>query len=292
MVFKGSAAALVTPFRQNGTIDFVSLAGLVDFQLQNGSDALVVCGTNGEPSTMTLEEAKWITKAVVEQVAGRVPVIAGIGGDSTKEAIQAIQVMGGLGVDALLCVTPYYNKTTQRGLVAHYSALSAATDLPVVLYNAPAYTGLNMLPSTVAQLADVPNIAAVVEASGDLGHIMEISRVCRGKLQIICGNDDAVFPMVCLGARSIISVAANIVPQQMHDLVVSTQNGDLKTGRHLQLNLLPLVNLLFCEASPITVKAALTQMGMLLNEVRLPLVQLSKDQEELLVAEMKRQELI
>lgn len=291
MLFKGSAPALVTPFR-DGRVDFKALETLVDFQIGNGSDALVVCGTTGEPSTMTLQEEVKVAKAVVDQVRGVVPVIAGIGGNATQEVLDATALMSEIGVDALLGVTPYYNKTTQGGLIAHYTAVARSTDLPVILYNVPARTGLNMLPSTVAELAEVPNIVAVKEANSDMGQIMELFRLCRGKIDIYSGNDDAVFPMVALGADAVISVAANIIPKQMHDMVTATQVGDLETGSKLQLDLLPLINLLFCEVSPIPVKAALAQMGFIENEVRLPLVPMTATNERLLVAEMERQGLI
>ncbi|MFZ1382395.1 MAG: 4-hydroxy-tetrahydrodipicolinate synthase [Scrofimicrobium sp.] len=287
MVFQGSAPALVTPFK-DGKIDFKSLEGLVDFQLQGKSDAIVVCGTTGEPSTMTLQEEIQVAKAVLAQVDGRVPVIAGIGGNATQEVLDATELMSEAGVDALLGVTPYYNKTTQGGLVAHYTTVAAATDLPVILYNVPARTGLNMLPATVAELAEVPNIVAVKEACGDIGQIMELFRLCKGKIQIFSGNDDHVFPFVAMGGDGVISVAANVVPREMHELVSLTQAGDLQGGIELQLAMLPLIDLLFCEVSPIPVKAALAHMGMLDNEFRLPLVPMTSENEAKLVAEMER----
>lgn len=291
MVFKGSAPALITPFK-DGKVDYDALSRVIEFQIEGGSDALVMVGTTGEPSTMTLTEEVDVVRATLEQVNGRIPVIAGIGGNATAEVLDATERMTALGVDALLGVTPYYNKTTQAGLVAHYSTVAAATDLPVILYNVPARTGLNMLPATVAELAEVPNIVAIKEAGGDLGQIMELFRLCLGRIQIFSGNDDHVYPMIAMGADGVISVAANIVPTQMHDMVAKTQAGDLEGGLKLQLDLLPLIDLLFCEVSPIPVKAAMARMGMVQNELRLPLVTMSGANEELLVAEMERQGLI
>lgn len=291
MVFQGSAPALVTPFK-NGKVDFKSLESLVDFQLEGGSDAIVVCGTTGEPSTMTLKEEVEVARAVLEQVDGRIPIIAGIGGNATQEVLDATELMTEVGADALLGVTPYYNKTTQGGLVAHYSAIAAATELPVILYNVPSRTGLNMLPATVAELAEVPNIVAIKEACGNIGQIMELFRLCLGKIQIFSGNDDHVFPLVAMGGDGVISVAANIMPRYMHDLVTTTQQGDFKVGCKMQLDILPLVDLLFCEVSPIPVKAAMARMAMLENELRLPLVPMTESNEDKLVVELERLGLI
>ncbi|WRS29542.1 4-hydroxy-tetrahydrodipicolinate synthase [Actinomycetaceae bacterium MB13-C1-2] len=287
MVFQGSAPALVTPFR-DGKIDFDSLERLVDFQLDGGSDAIAVCGTTGEPSTMTLKEEVEVAKAVSQQVNGRIPIIAGIGGNATQEVLDATELMSETGVDALLGVTPYYNKTTQGGLVAHYTAVANATDLPVILYNVPARTGLNMLPATIAELAEVPNIVAVKEACGNITQIMELFRLCLGKIQIFSGNDDHVFPLVAMGGDGVISVVANAMPRYMHDMVATTMTGDLGTGRKMQLDMLPLVDLLFCEVSPIPIKAALSRMGMLDNELRLPLVPMTDENEAKLFTEMER----
>lgn len=291
MIFEGSAPALVTPFK-DGKVDYGALEKLVDFQLENGSDALVVCGTTGEPSTMTLREEVDVAKAVLAKVQGRVPVIAGIGGNATQEVLDATALMTEAGVDALLGVTPYYNKTTQGGLIAHYTTVAESTPLPIILYNVPARTGLNMLPATVAELAQVPNIVAFKEACGEIGQIMELFRVCRGLIDVYSGNDDQVFPMVALGAAGVISVAANIIPRQMHDIVEWTQRGDIVAARDLQLDLLPLIDLLFCEVSPIPVKAALARMGMVQNEVRLPLVPMTQTNEDALAEEMRKLALI
>ncbi len=291
MIFEGSAPALVTPFR-DGAIDFAALARLVDFQLQNGSDALVVCGTTGEPSTMTLEEEVTVATAVVDQVQGAVPVIAGIGGNATSEVLEATKRMEQVGADALLAVTPYYNKTTQAGLVAHYSTVAASTDLPIMLYNVPGRTGLNMAPSTVVELAEIPNIVAVKEASGNMEQILELARVARGKIDVYSGNDDQVFPLVALGAKGVVSVAANIIPRQMHDIVAWTQKGLVDEARNLQLDLLPLISALFNEVSPVPVKHALARMGFINDEVRLPLVGVSDETAALLVPELEALALI
>ena len=276
MIFRGSAPALITPFK-DGKVDFPALEKLIEFQIEGGSDALVVCGTTGEPSTMTLGEEVEVAKAAIAQVAGRLPVIAGIGGNATQEVLNATQLMTDAGADALLAVTPYYNKTTQAGLVAHYGAVAAATNLPIIVYNVPGRTGLNMEPATVVKLAEIENIKAVKEASGNLSQIMELARVARGRIDIYSGNDDQVFPLVALGAQGVISVAANLLPTQMHDIVAWTQSGDYERARNLQLDLLPLIDALFMEVSPIPAKAALEMMGMITGELRLPLVEMSPE---------------
>ena len=275
MIFQGSAPALITPFK-GGKVDFAALEKLIEFQIEGGSDALVMCGTTGEPSTMTLAEEEQVAKAAIAQVAGRIPVIVGIGGNATQEVLDAAALMTAAGADALLAVTPYYNKTTQAGLIAHYSVVAESTPLPIIVYNVPGRTGLNINPSTVVELAEVPNIVAIKEASGNLDQIMELARVARGRIDIYSGNDDQVFPLVALGAKGVISVAANLLPRQMHNIATWTLEGDYERARNLQLDLLPLINALFMEVSPIPAKAALEMMGMIDGELRLPLVPMSE----------------
>lgn len=281
MLFRGSAPALVTPFRK-GKVDHDAIRALTRFQLASGSDALVICGTTGEPSTMTAEEQSAAVQTVVETAAGAVPIIVGIGGNNTAHVIEAAMRAEQTGIDGLLAVTPYYNKTTQDGLVAHYTAIADATALPIMVYNVPSRTGVNLLPKTMSRIADHPQIDSIKEASGDICQIMELFRLCRGRIGIYSGNDDHVVPMVALGGDGVVSVAANIIPRQMHEMVAAVHRGDLQSGTDLQLTLLPLINALFTEVNPIPIKAALALMGMIENELRLPLVPLSPANTKLL----------
>lgn len=286
VVFTGCATALVTPFTEDG-LNLEAFGRLIDWQIKHGIDGLVVCGTTGEPSTMTAEERDQAIGFAVERVAGRVPVIAGVGGNDTREVVAATRRAEALGADALLAVTPYYNKTTQDGLIAHFTAVADATALPVILYNVPARTGLNITPATLDALADHPRIAAVKEASGDITQITEIFRTCHDRLAIYSGNDDHVVPFLGLGGEGVISVVSNVAPRDMHDLVATFLTGDLATSRALQFKLNPLTQALFSEVSPIPVKTALNLMGMHAGPLRLPLVPMRADHRERLELTMQ-----
>lgn len=286
-LFRGSGVALVTPFNNAG-VDFVQLENLLNWHIQSGTDAIIVCGTTGEPSTMTEDEKKSVIKFAVEKVAKRIPVIAGTGGNNTSEAIEMSRFAQSCGVDGLLVVTPYYNKTTQKGLVTHYTAIADAVNIPIILYNVPGRTGLNMLPSTVAELKKHPNIQAIKEASGDISQIAEIARLCDENFVLYSGNDDQIVPVLSLGGMGVISVVANILPEMTHNMVISFLEGGVKASRDLQLDLLGLVNSLFIETNPVPVKTALNLMGLKAGELRLPLVEMEDKNKAILMEEMEK----
>lgn len=269
-LFTGSGVAICTPFNDDG-INFDAYQRLLDFQLSQNTDAIIVCGTTGEPSTMTVQEKISLIDFTVKNVNNRVPVIAGTGGNNTSEVIKISEKAQELGVDGLLIVTPYYNKTTQKGLIQHYTAINKAVDIPIIIYNVPGRTGLNISPETVAQLAHLENISGIKEASGNIAQIMEVSRQCQGKLDIYSGNDDHVLPILSVGGKGVISVAANIIPKDMHDLVETFMKGDIASSRKIQFRINPLVKALFSEVNPIPVKTALNLLGFDFGNPRLPL---------------------
>ena len=286
VLFRGSGVAIVTPFTQEG-VDVDALDRLVDFQLANGTAAIVACGTTGEPSTMTDAEKELVISRVVDRVNGRAPVIAGTGTNDTRKTIAAARRAKALGADAQLCVTPYYNKTTPHGLIAHYTAIAEDGTLPVVVYNVPSRTGLNMKPETLAAIAQHENIIAMKEASGDLSQMLEMVRLCGDSISFLSGSDDNVAPLLSLGFDGVISVAANIVPKHMQALVQAFFDGDWQKSLQMQLKVNPLVTALFCEVSPTPVKAALGEMGMCSEAVRLPLAPMLKENKARLLREMK-----
>lgn len=286
MLFQGSGVALVTPFRE-GAVDWDAFGRLLDFQLAEGTDALIICGTTGEPSTMLPEEKERAVSFTIERVQGRVPVIAGCGGNDTRAVVAGARRMQALGADGLLVVTPYYNKTTQAGLIAHYTAVADAVDKPIVVYNVPSRTGMNLLPETMARMAEHPNLRTVKEACGDIMQIMELFRLCGQTCDIFSGNDDHVYPMMALGGKGVISVAANIAPRAMHDMTHAFFDGDWARSLALQQQYNPLIKQLFVEVNPIPVKAALAMMGLATDEVRLPLVPMSQDKRPALEREMR-----
>lgn len=286
-IFTGCAVALITPF-SNEAIDFHALDRLVDFQLAHGTDGIIACGTTGEPSTMTDEEWEAVLARIIARVNHRVPVIAGTGGNSTRDVIQKARKAKALGADAQLCVTPYYNKTTQAGLIAHYKTIADDGSLPVIVYNVPARTGLNMQAETLAVLADHPNIIAMKEASSNMAQIMEMIRLCGDKIAFYSGSDELTIPMMAMGGKGVISVAANIAPRLMREMTHLPP----EQGAALNLKALPLFNALFSEVNPIPVKAAAAMMGLCENEVRLPLIPLSADNERKLRTEMQKAGLI
>ena len=286
-IFEGCATALLTPFHA-GQVDYPALEKLIDFQLKNGVDALVACGTTGEPSTMTEKEWEDVLSFVIQSVHGRVPVIAGTGGNCTRSVIQMARKAKALGASAQLCVTPYYNKTTQAGLIAHYTAIARDGALPVIIYNVPSRTGLNMQPATLAVLSKEENIAGMKEASGSLNQIMEMVRLCGDAISFYSGSDELTAPLRSLGFKGTISVLSNIAPALMRDMT----HLPLEEATRLNLAALPLIDALFSEVNPIPVKAAGAMMGLCENEVRLPLVPLSKEHEEILRQEMQKAGLI
>lgn len=289
--FEGSAVALVTPF-QDSKVDWDGLERLIEMQVAAETNAIVATGTTGEPATLTHDEHVDVVRFIVEKVAGRIPVIGGSGSNSTAEAVELSKRIEGVGADSLLVVTPYYNKATQEGLRLHFETIADAVEVPIILYNVPSRTAVNLLPETVAALASHPRVAGLKEASGDLSQIIDLFRRCRNKIPIYSGNDDQVFALLSLGGRGVISVAANIIPRQMYLLVDSYLRGRPEDALAIQEEINPLVAQLFTEVNPIPVKAALAKMGLIRNELRLPLTPLSEENSASLFKEMEDYRLI
>lgn len=276
-IFKGAGVALVTPYNEDESINYEALGELVEEQIKGHTDAIIVCGTTGEPATMTDEERTSCMEFVVKKVAGRIPVIAGTGCNCTRNAITLSKKAEAIGVDGLLVVTPYYNKATQDGLYEHYKAIAASTKLPIIMYNVPSRTGCNIMPQTAARLGkECENIVGIKEASGNISQVAELAALTKGYLDIYSGNDDEVIPILSLGGIGVISVLSNVAPQQTHDMVMEYLEGDREKALQLQLSFLPLIHALFCEVNPIPVKAALNMLGKNAGVVRLPLTNLSK----------------
>ncbi len=290
-MFRGSIVAIVTPFK-NGKIDENKLRELVDFQIENGTDGIVPCGTTGEASTLDYEEHDRVIEIVVEQAGKRVPVIAGTGSNSTQEAIEISEHARKAGADGLLLVTPYYNKPTQEGLYLHYKAIAEAVPLPQVLYNVPGRTSVNMLPATVARLAEIPNIVAIKEASGSLQQASEILALCGDKITVLSGDDFVTFPMMACGGKGVISVTANIMPKEVAALIDAFSAGNMEEARRLHLHLLKINNAMFIETNPMPVKTALGLMGKCGDEARLPLAPMSEANKAKLAGIMKEYGLI
>lgn len=290
-MFHGSIVAIVTPFN-NHAVDEEKLRELVEFQIANGTDAIVPCGTTGESSTLSYEEHDRVIQIVVEQVNKRVPVIAGTGSNSTHEAIEITKHAKELGADGALLVTPYYNKPSQEGLYRHYKAVADAVALPQILYNVPGRTGVNLLPETVARLAEHANIVAIKEATGSLQQASEVLALCGDKLDVLSGDDFITLPIMAAGGKGVISVTANIMPKEVSSLVDAFNAGNLEEARRLHLYLLKISNAMFIESNPVPVKAAVSLMGKCSDEVRLPLAPLMEANKAKLVAIMKEYKLI
>lgn len=286
-IFTGVATAIVTPLTESG-VDYEAFARLIEWQIESGVDAIVAAGTTGEGSTLSDKEHKEVIDFCVKQVNHRVPLIAGTGSNDTAYAVELTEYACKAGADAMLLVTPYYNKATQRGLIESFLAIADASSKPCILYNVPSRTGCNLLPSSVAQLATHPNIVAVKEASGNISQIAEIAALCKDEIDIYSGNDDQIIPIMSLGGKGVISVLSNVCPKETAQMCKLFFNGDIKGALKLQLELLPLINLLFCEVNPIPVKAAVSAMGFGENYLRLPLTAMEKEHEEKLVSEMKK----
>lgn len=279
IIFKGCGTAIITPFTKDG-IDFNEFEKLINFQIDKGADSIIVCGTTGEASTMSLEEKKSTIEFATKVVNKRIPVIAGTGGNCTKSAIEMTHFAEEIGVDAVLVVTPYYNKTTQAGLIAHYTAIANSTKLPIIMYNVPSRTGLNIAPKTCFELSKLDNIVAIKEASGNLSQVAEIASLCRDNLHIYSGNDDQILPILSLGGYGVISVLSNIVPDVVHKMTHSFFSGDIAEAIKLQLDTFDLTASLFCEVNPIPVKAGLNMIGFNVGTPRLPLVEMSESGKE------------
>lgn len=269
-VFQGSAVAIVTPF-QKGAVDYTAFTRLIELQIASGTDAIVCVATTGEAPTLALDEKLSVIQFVVERVNGRVPVIAGTGGNNTAAVIESSKTAEAIGVDGLLVVTPYYNKTTQDGLVAHYYAVADSVDIPIITYNVPSRTGLNIQPATMAKLCKHENIVGTKEASGNIEQIVQLAALCP-ECDIYSGNDDHVLPILSLGGKGVISTIANVMPDAMHALCESFFNGDIKRARSIQFQMIPLWRAAFCEVNPIPVKAMMSMMQLCEPDVRLPLV--------------------
>ena len=280
-LFEGSGVALVTPFK-DGKVNYEKLGKLIEWHIANKTDSIIVCGTTGESATMTDEERKTTIKFVVDKVNKRIPVIAGSGSNNTAYSIELSKYCQAVGVDVLLIVTPYYNKSTQDGLIKHYTTIANSVDLPIILYNVPGRTGVNIKPSTVEKLSKIENIVAIKEASGDISQVAEIARLCGEDFTIYSGNDDQIVPILSLGGSGVISVLANVLPKETHDIVEKYLTGDVVESRKLQLGVNELVSSLFIEVNPIPVKAAMNLMGMEAGELRLPLTNISEQNLEIL----------
>lgn len=287
IIFKGSGVAIVTPFNNEG-VNFSELRKMIEFQISEGTDSVIICGTTGEAATMSEDEKKEIIKFTVDVVNKRVPVIAGTGGNNTKKVIEMSKYAESVGVDALLIVTPYYNKTTQEGLIKHYEEIANSVRISIILYNVPGRTGLNILPKTCLELSKIPNIVAIKEASGNISQIAEIANLCGDNLSIYSGNDDQILPILSLGGIGVISVLANIMPNDVHKMVASFLDGNVKESRKLQLGTLNLIKVLFSEVNPIPIKAACNMLGFDVGIPRMPLIEMSENGKEELKEEMRK----
>ena len=276
-IFKGSGVAIVTPFKDNGDVNFDKLADIIEIQIKNGTDAIIICGTTGESATLSEEEHIEVIKFCIERVAHRVPVVAGTGSNATKTAVDLSVDAEKAGADALLVVTPYYNKTTQAGLIEHYTMVANSVHLPLILYSVKSRTGINIDPQTFSALFhSVPNIVGIKEASGDIAQVAKIMSLCPD-CELYSGNDNETVPMLSLGGLGVISVAANIAPRYMHDMVWNYLNGNIEEARKMQLDVIELVDALFCETNPIPVKHAMNLMGLGVGPFRMPLVSMQSD---------------
>ena len=285
-IFRGAATALITPLTENG-VDYEAFGKFVDWQIEEGINALVVCGTTGEGSTLTDEEHRQCIRFVVERTAGRVPVIAGTGSNDTSYAIELTKFACEAGVDACLVVTPYYNKTTQAGLVAMYNAIADASTKPLILYNVPSRTGVGIQPATYAKLAEHPNIVAIKEANGNISSVVETAALVGDKLDIYSGNDDQIVPIMSMGGLGVISVLSNVLPRQTVELCDKFFAGDVAGAAKMQCDMLELINSLFCEVNPIPAKAAVAALGFCEDYLRLPLVPMSEPNRQRLYAAMR-----
>ena len=291
-VFKGAGVAIVTPMHQDGSVNYDALGKLIEYQIANKTDAIIICGTTGECATLTHEEHTEAIRFTVEKTAGRVPVIAGTGSNDTAFSLWLSKKAEQAGADALLLVTPYYNKTTQAGLVRHFSYIADHVSLPVIIYNVPSRTGLDIKPETYRELSKHPRIVAAKEANGNITSVARTSSLCGDDLILYSGNDDQTVPILSLGGCGVISVLSNIMPRAVHDMCNKFFEGDVAGSREMQLRLLPLIDALFCEVNPIPVKYAMNLMGFDVGECRMPLVPMSEKNAVLLKEEMKKAGLI
>lgn len=286
-LFEGSGVAIVTPFNDDMTVNYDKLGELLEFQIENNTDAIIICGTTGEASTLTDEEQVSVIEYTVKKVNKRIPVIAGAGSNDTKHGINLCKAIEEVGVDGLLLVTPYYNKTSSKGLKEHFIALADSVNIPIILYNVPGRTGMNMKPSIAKELSNHKNIVAIKEASGDLGQVVELASICDPEFAIYSGNDDTIVPLLSVGGKGVISVLANICPKETHDLVREYLDGNIDKSKELQLKYKKLIDALFIEPNPIPVREALNLMGFEIGNPRLPLTNMEEDNKKVLVEAMK-----
>lgn len=287
-IFTGAGVAIITPFNEDGSVNYEEFGRIIDDQINGGSDAIIVCGTTGESSTMDHDEHIEVIKYCVEKVAGRVPVIAGSGSNCTREAINISKRAEEVGANGLLCVTPYYNKCTQEGLYQYYKAISDAVNIPIIMYNIPGRTGTTIQPETAVRIAkEVKNVVAIKEASGNISAVAKLATLADGCIDIYSGNDDQVLPILSLGGKGVISVWSHVAPKKVHDMVYAYLNGDTATATKLQLEAIDVIGALFCEVNPIPVKAAMNMLGYKAGPVRAPLTELSDAHKELLEKALK-----
>jgi dihydrodipicolinate synthase len=289
-IFTGAGVAIVTPMNADGSVNYAKYRELIEWQIENGTDAIITCGTTGESSTLCHEEHIAVMRAAVEQAAGRVPVISGTGSNDTAYCIELSNEAKALGADALLLVTPYYNKASQKGLKKHFTAIADAVDLPIILYNIPSRTGVEIKPATIAELAKHPRIVAVKEATGNISGVAQVAALCD--IDIYSGNDDQIVPLLSLGGKGVISVLSNVLPRETHDICAKWFAGDVQGARELQLHYLKLINALFSDVNPIPVKEAMNQMGMDAGPCRLPLCDMEDDAREKLSAVLREYGLV
>lgn len=287
-IFTGAGVALVTPFKEDLSVDYDQLEKFIDFQIDNGTDSIVICGTSGEASTMSHDEQIEVVSACVSHVNGRVPIIAGAGANCTDEALNLAKRSEKAGADGLLVVTPYYNKATQKGLEEYYTTVGNSVDIPIIMYNVPGRTGTNIQPATAVKIAkSVDNIVAIKEASGDIGQVATLAALADGCLDIYSGNDDQVVPLLALGGKGVISVLSNVAPRETHDMVMKFLEGDVKGSLDIQLKYMDVIHNLFSEVNPIPAKRAVAEMGYCKNIVRRPLTEMEEDHAQVLIQSMK-----
>ncbi len=291
-IFKGSGVAIITPFTSNNEINYEKLKELIEWQIEEKTDAIVVCGTTGEASTMNKEEKEKVIKFTVDIVNKRIPVIAGTGSNNTKESIEMSKYAESIGVDGLLLITPYYNKTNEKGLFRHFEAINNEVTTPIILYNVPSRTGVNISPKELLALSKLRNIVAIKEASGNISQIAEMKALCKDNIDIYSGNDDQIIPIMSIGGIGVISVLANITPKIVHDMAYNYLNGDISKALNLQLDYINLAKMLFKETNPIPVKTALNLMGKDVGNFRLPLYEMDNNNLTLLKETLKKYDLI
>ena len=291
VIFEGCGTAIATPFTEDG-VNYQEFKKIIENQIENEIDSIIVCGTTGESSTMSKEERKAAIKFVVDTVNGRTKVIAGTGSNNTKEAVEMSKYAEIVGADGVLVVTPYYNKTTQKGLIAHYKEIANSITIPIILYNVPSRTGVNILPETCFELSKIENIVAIKEASGNISQVAKIANLCGDNITIYSGNDDQIIPGLSLGGKGVISVLSNVMPKYTHEMVKNYLEGNVKVACEMQLNVLDLIDSLFSEVNPIPVKHALNLVGYNYGKPRLPLIELSDENKEKMKSVMEKHGLI